>query len=113
MANLIVSFIVNAIALYVVTLLASGLIRIEGIWVILGGALSFTLVNAIVRPILTIVTLPITIFTLGLFMLVISALVFWLASIFVPGFFIAGFWGALVGGILMGVLNAILRVVIH
>src|SRR5688572_9789956 len=60
-------------------------------------ALVIGLINAIVRPILLVLTIPITILTLGLFLLVLNALLFWLAAEIVDGFAVAGFGAAFVG----------------
>jgi putative membrane protein len=60
-----------------------------------------------VRPILVIVTLPITIITLGLFLFVINALMLLLAAAVVPGFSVAGFGAALLGGLLLGLFNLV------
>lgn len=60
-------------------------------------------INAVVRPILTLLTLPITIFTLGLFLLVINAFTFWLASEISYGVHIHSFWGAFWGGLIVWV----------
>jgi putative membrane protein len=61
------------------------------------------IINAVVRPILTLLTLPITIFTLGLFLLVINAFTFWLASEISYGVHIHSFWGAFWGGLIIWV----------
>ena len=64
------------------------------------------LVNALIRPILTILTLPITILTLGLFYLVINGLTFLLASKLVPGFHVGGFWWAVLGALLVSIISS-------
>jgi putative membrane protein len=63
-------------------------------------ALVLGLVNAVIRPILLVLTLPVTILTLGLFIFVINAVLFWLVAEIVPGFHVNGFLAALVGSIL-------------
>lgn len=68
-------------------------------------ALVIGLLNAIVRPILVILTLPVTILTLGLFILVINALLFWAASALLPGFEVAGFWSAFFGAIVFSLIS--------
>ncbi len=68
-------------------------------------AIVLGLVNALVRPILTILTLPITILTLGLFYLLVNGFVFFLASKIVPGFEVAGFWWAVLGALVVGVIS--------
>ena len=62
-------------------------------------------VNALVRPILIVLTLPVTILTLGLFIFVINALLFWFVAEIVHGFAVTGFWAALVGSILYSILT--------
>jgi len=66
------------------------------------------LINAIVRPILVVLTLPITLVTLGLFIFVLNAFCFWLASVFVPGLAVHGFWAALLGALIVSVVSWIL-----
>ncbi len=68
-------------------------------------AIVLGLVNALVRPVLTILTLPITILTLGLFYLLVNGFVFFLASKIVPGFEVAGFWWAVLGALIVGVIS--------
>jgi putative membrane protein len=65
------------------------------------------LLNAIVRPILLILTCPFTLITLGLFVFVVNALVFWLAAQIVPGVDVKGFWGALIGSLAVTISTAI------
>lgn len=67
------------------------------------------LVNAIVRPILVILTLPITLLTLGLFLLVINAFTIWLAGSITPGFIVTGFMPALLGSIVLAVISTLLH----
>jgi putative membrane protein len=63
------------------------------------------LINAIVRPILVFLTLPITLLTLGLFIFVLNAFCFWLASVFVPGLTVEGFWAAFLGALIVSVVS--------
>ena len=63
------------------------------------------LINAIVRPILVFLTLPITLLTLGLFIFVLNAFCFWLASVFVPGLAVEGFWAAFLGALIVSVVS--------
>ena len=65
--------------------------------------ITLALINAVIRPILTLLTLPITIFTLGLFLLVINGFTFWLASELSYGVHISTFWGAFWGGLIIWV----------
>jgi putative membrane protein len=68
-------------------------------------ALVLGLVNTLIKPILVILTLPVTILTLGLFLLVINALMFWLVANLVPGFHVNGFWAAMLGAILYSLIT--------
>lgn len=70
-------------------------------------ALVLGLVNAIVRPILLLLTLPITVITLGLFLLVLNGAMLGLAALLVPGFVIEGFWTALSGAILVSITGMV------
>jgi len=63
-------------------------------------------INAVIRPILTLLTLPITIVTLGLFYLLVNGFTFFLASKVVPGFEVAGFWWAVLGALVMSVISS-------
>jgi putative membrane protein len=65
-------------------------------------------INAIVRPILIFLTLPLTLVTLGLFIFVLNAFCFWLASVFVPGLTVHGFWSAFVGALIVSLVSWIL-----
>jgi putative membrane protein len=77
----------------------------------LATALILGLVNTFLRPILIFITLPLTILTLGLFILVINTLLVLLASAIVPGFEVDGFWWALLFGIVLWLVNSVLQVV--
>lgn len=68
-------------------------------------AILIGLLNALIRPILLLLTLPITFITLGLFILVINALMFWMASGLVAGFHVPGFWSAMAGALVYSVLT--------
>lgn len=84
-------------------------IEFSSFWSALITSAVFGLINALVRPILLILTLPVNILTLGLFTLIINALMFWLAGSIVKGFYIQGFaaafWGALVYWIIVTLIN--------
>ncbi|MCC7031931.1 MAG: phage holin family protein [Acidobacteria bacterium] len=69
------------------------------------GALVLGFVNAVVKPVLTILTLPLTVVTLGLFYLVVNAAAFGLAAALVPGFTVASFWAALFGAIVVSLVS--------
>lgn len=77
----------------------------------LGAALVLGLLTAVIRPILVLLTLPITLVTFGLFIFVINAVLFWLAALLVPGFTINGFLAALEGALLYAVFGAVIHMV--
>ena len=66
------------------------------------------LVNAVIRPVLVLLTLPVTVLTLGLFILVINALLFWFVGSILEGFHVRGFWGAFIGSLLFSVVSWLL-----
>ncbi|HEX4024915.1 MAG TPA: phage holin family protein [Steroidobacteraceae bacterium] len=104
MKRLLVHLVVSALLLWLVSLIVPG-IHVAGFGHALLAALVLGVVNTLVRPALFLVTLPITILSLGLFLIVINALMLLLTSAIVPGFSVAGFGAALLGGILLGVFN--------
>lgn len=100
----VIRLIVNAIALIVVAYLVPG-ITVTGIGGALVAALILGIVNAVLRPILVILSLPLEVLTLGLFTLVINALLFWLVGALHVGLNVAGFWPAFVGAIVMAIVS--------
>ncbi|MGE5617233.1 MAG: phage holin family protein [Bacillota bacterium] len=104
--TLLARWVVNAAVLLLIAYLYPG-VRVESFFAALMAALALGLVNAVVRPILVILTLPVTILTLGLFLFVINALLFWLVAEVVKGFVVSGFLSALVGSILYSVITLV------
>lgn len=96
----------NAAALVLVAWLLSGIHVTWGAAIV--AALVIGVLNAVVGPILKLLTFPITIVTLGLFLLVINAFLFWLASLVVPGFSVNGFWTVVIGSILYSIFTTII-----
>lgn len=96
----IVRVIVTTIVVLICAHLLPGLIVKNNLDAVMFGII-LAIINSIVRPILTLLTLPITIFTLGLFLLVINGFTFWLASELSYGVHIATFWGAFWGGLII------------
>src|SRR3989344_4665929 len=99
--KLIIHWIVSALAILVTAYVLPG-VNVSGLVVALVLAVVLGAINAFVRPVLVMLTLPISILTLGLFVLVIDALLVLLASYVVPGFTVANFWWALAFGIVLG-----------
>lgn len=101
MGHFWVRLALNAIALWIIAHVVPGIHA--GLISAIVGALVLGAVNAVVRPVLILLTLPVTILSLGLFLLVINAAMFGLAAFVVPGFTVHGFGAALVGSILYSV----------
>ena len=106
MLTLIARWIVNAAALLLVAYLYPG-VQVETFTAAMIAALVLGLVNAIVRPLLVLLTLPVTILTLGLFLFVINALLFWGVAEIVQGFRVTGFVAALLGSILYSLITLV------
>jgi putative membrane protein len=105
---LIVTWIANSLAIYVVAYLMRSVdVASPTTAILAGGAL--TLVNMIVKPIVVLLTLPFTIVTLGLFYFVVTAFCLWLASVFVPGFILHGTLMTIVAAILIGIVSAVVN----
>ncbi len=104
---LLIRLVVNAVALWVVTLVVPG-ITTTGPTGLIIAALILGVVNAILRPILVVLSLPLELLTLGLFTLVINALLFWLVGALHVGLNVAGFWPAFWGAIVMSIVSWIL-----
>lgn len=106
----------TAAALWVAVLLVPG-ITFTGSWIgMLGVALVFGVVNAVIRPILKLLTCPLVVLTLGLFVFVLNALMLWLASeisqAFGIGFDVDGFIAAFVGALIVGVVSTLLNLLV-
>ncbi len=102
----VIRTIITAFALVIVDMLFPG-ITISGFYVALIAAFLLGILNAVVRPILVILTLPVTIVTLGLFIFVINTLIFLFVASFVDGFHVAGFWTGLFGSIVVSIISSI------
>ena len=102
--KLIMRWLLSAAALMLVAYFVPGIV-VGSFYVALVVALILGLINALIRPFILILTLPINILTLGLFTLVINALMFLLASSIVKGFFVAGFWPAFWGSLVMWLIS--------
>lgn len=115
MTIILVSLLLNGIALYVTANFVPGLhIRqgLEGFLDAVIGAAVLAIVNAVIRPILVILTLPINLLTLGLFTFVIIGFTFWLMTVFTPGIKADGLLPAILGALMFGLLNWLLRLVL-
>jgi putative membrane protein len=106
--RLILLWILNAVALLAVAWLLPSSIYIASFAAALLAALVLGLVNAVLRPLLLLLTLPVTLLTLGLFIFVVNGLMFWLVGSMLEGFHVGGFWPAVFGAILYSVFSSIL-----
>ncbi len=104
--NFLLRLLINGIVFYCIALYVPG-IHAAGFGAAVFAAFIFGIVNAIVRPIVLVLTLPLTIVTLGLFIIVVNALMFWLATWIAPGFKVDGFTPALIGGIIMMIVGIV------
>lgn len=106
--RLIIHWIVAAIAIGIAAYLIPGVsVTLLGAFVL---AVVLGIIHIFIKPIVTILTLPITILTLGIFSLVVNALFILLASVIVPGFSVSGFWSALLFAIVLSLVNAFFHV---
>src|SRR5437764_13551534 len=101
--RLLLVWLINAVALLALPYLMSS-IQVDSFATALIAALVLGLINAFIRPILVLLTLPATVLTLGLFIFVINGLLFWFVGSFVQGLHIAGFWSAIFGAILYSII---------
>ena len=102
----------NAIAILLIAYLLPQVMLAEGALAALAAAFFLGLMNAGVRPIFILLTLPVTVLTLGIFLLVINGLLLWLVSWIVPGFHVNGFFGAVAGSLLVSIVSGILTSVV-
>jgi putative membrane protein len=105
--NVLIRWFVNALSLYIVSNIVTG-IQVKDFTTSLIAALIIGLVNALIKPLLLLLTLPINILTLGLFTFILNAGLLILASKLTPGFVIENFWAALIGSILLTLVSTIL-----
>lgn len=102
--KILLHWLLSALALLAVAYLIPG-IEVASFYTALIAALVIGLVNAILRPILLVLTIPINVLTLGLFTLVLNAFLFWLASTIVKGFTVTGFGAAFLGALLFWLIS--------
>lgn len=107
MANILTRIIITAFSLVLVAEFVPG-ITVDSALTAIIAALVIGVLNTLVRPILVILTLPITILTLGLFIFVINALIFWFTASFIDGFTVSGFLPALIGSCIVSVVSTLL-----
>jgi putative membrane protein len=110
--TLLLVWILNAVALLVVAYILPGIV-VASFWSAMWAALVLGLINMLVKPLFVLLTLPITIVTVGLFLFVINALMFWLAGSILKGFQVNGFWWAVGGALLYSLISGFLTNLIN
>ena len=111
MMRLLLVWLVNTLSLIAVAYLMPS-ISVESFATALVAALVLGLVNAVIRPILVLLTLPATILTLGLFIFVINGLLFWFVGSFIQGFVVQGFWAGVFGAIVYSLISWLLSALV-
>ena len=106
--KLIIKLLLNAIAVFILAHVLSG-VNVDGYVTAIIVAVVLSLLNLLVKPILVVFTLPITIVTLGLFLLVINALIILLADKLIDGFSVSTFWWAILFSVLLSILQSALH----
>src|SRR5215831_18851164 len=106
--KLLLRWLVSALSLMIVAYFVPGLV-VRGFVAALIAAAVIGLINATLGTIVKVVTIPITILTLGLFLIVVNALMLRVAAMFVPGFYVSGWWPALIGAILLTIVSSFLH----
>ncbi|MEM9338317.1 MAG: phage holin family protein [Bacteroidota bacterium] len=105
--NFFIRILLSSIAVIIASYLIPG-IYVESFFVAVIIAVLLSLLNVTVKPLLILFTLPITVLTLGLFLLVINAIIILIAGSIVPGFVVHGFWGALIFSFVLSITNSLL-----
>ncbi len=109
--SILISWLIATIAILVAAHIIPG-IRVDSFGAALVGALILGILNALLKPILIILTLPITLLTLGLFLFVLNALIFWLAGSLFSGFHVDSFLPALLGSLVVSVVTFLVHYIL-
>jgi len=102
--RLVIAWLINALALLALPYLFTS-IHVDSFVTALVAALVLGLINTLIRPLLVLLTLPVTLLTLGLFIFVINGLLFWFVGSFIHGFTVDGFWAGVFGAIVYSVIS--------
>ena len=100
----LIRVLLNGLSIFLAASLLPG-IKLSGALAALGAGLVLGIVNAVVRPVLLVLTFPLTLVTLGLFLFVLNGLCLWLTSLLVKGFEVEGFWSAVFGALIVSVVS--------
>ena len=112
MQKLLVRWVGNVVALFIAAWLLSGITYGDQWWTLFIAAAVFTLVNAWVKPLLTVLSIPFIVVTLGLFYFLINVLMLYLTDWIVPDFEIKTFWWGVLGAIIVSIVNGLLNLVL-
>jgi len=102
--NILVNWLISTLVIIIASYLLPG-VHVENFWTALVVAVVLGILNLFLKPLLILLTLPVTIVTFGLFLLVINALLILLTGSIVPGFTVDGFWWALLFSVLLSIIN--------
>ena len=105
--RLLITWLVNALALLALPYVFPG-VKVDTFGAALIAALALGLINTLIRPLLILLTLPVTLLTVGLFIFVINGLMFWWVGSFVDGFHVSGFWSGFFGAIIYSIISWLL-----
>ncbi len=111
MTSFLIRWFINTVSLFAVVNIVPG-ITVSNWTSMVIAALVLGLLNAFLRPLILLLTLPVNLATLGLFTLVVNAFLFYLASFLVKGFLITGFWNAFLGALVFSIISFLLSVII-
>jgi putative membrane protein len=109
----IIRLLINMVAILIIAYLVPKVIQVESWIAALVAAFLLGVINTFIRPLLVLLTLPLTLVTFGIFLLVINGLLLWLVSAIVRGFQVNGFLGALIGSVLISIVSWILSRFVH
>jgi len=104
----IIRLLINMVAILIIAYLLPKVIGVDSWMAALVAAFLLGVVNTFIRPLLVLLTLPLTLVTFGVFLLVINGLLLWLVSALVRGFHVHGFWGAVIGSVLISIVSWVL-----
>ena len=106
--SFLVHLLITMVAILIISYLFPKVMKADSFMAALVAAFVLGIVNAVLRPVLVFLTLPITLLTLGIFLLVINGFMLWIASGLVPGFRVNGFFGAVLGSVLISLVSWVL-----
>lgn len=112
MRNMLIRLFVNAVALWIAASIVDGIQLTQAFWSIVFVAAVFGIVNALIKPFLLFLSIPFLLLTLGLFTLVINALMLMLTDAFVDALSVDGFWSALLGSVIISIVSFLFSVLL-